>query len=39
VALALAGFAITSNRKREEGTYTPMTDCFFGASLVMFVVG
>jgi len=30
--------AITS-RKREDGTYTPITDCFFGGSLLMFATG
>ncbi len=29
-----------SNLSRKKvGTYTPMTDCFFGGSLLMFVTG
>jgi hypothetical protein len=37
--MGMDGDGVDSNRKGDGSTYTPMMDCFFGASLLMMASG
>jgi hypothetical protein len=39
VGVAMVKKRCPEKKEREDATYTPMTDCFFGASPLMMTMG